>query len=72
MKKEPIYFFLIAVRPYVSFEVIDSIIFSWGIFLGRFSVVTTIKTASKYKPSLLRCTDGSSAFTRGVGTGTFQ
>ena len=65
-------FFLITVRPRVSFEFIESIIFSWGIFLGRFSVVTTIKTASKYKPSLLQCMGGSYAFTRGVGTGTFQ
>ena len=71
-RKELLYFFLVTVRPCVSFEFIESIIFSWGIFLGRFSVATTIKTASKYKPLLLQCTGGSSAFTRGVGTGTFQ
>ena len=71
-RKELLCFFLITVRPCVSFEFIESIIFSWGIFLGRFSVVTTIKTVSKYKHSLLQCMGGSSAFTRGVGTGTFQ
>ena len=65
-------FFLITVRPRVSFEFMESVTFSWGIFLGRFSVATTIKTASKYKPLLLQCTGGSSAFTRGVGTSTFQ
>ena len=72
LKKEVIYTFFITVRPCVSFEFMESVTFSWGIFLGRFSVVTTIKTASKYKPLLLQCTGGSSAFTRGVGTGTFQ
>ena len=71
-KKKLYILFFITVRPCVSFEFMESVTFSWGIFLGRFSVVTTIKTASKYKLLLLQCTGGSSAFTRGVGTGTFQ